>query len=99
MLLGRDFTDADLAVPPTVIVNDAFARAYLPNRSAIGHTVALSTRPGSRQYSIIGVAANSSYTGVREAMRPMAYFLYAHVPAASELHIEVRASGDPARRA
>ena len=99
MLLGRDFTDADLVGPPTVIVNDAFARAYLPDRPAIGHTVALSTRPGSRQYSIIGVAANSSYTGVRESMRPMAYFLYAHVPSPSELHIEVRASGDPARLA
>ena len=99
ILLGRDFTDADLAGPPAVIVNDAFARAYLPGRPAIGHTVALSTRPGSRQYSIVGVAANSSYTGVRESTQPMAYFLYAHVPSPSELHIEVRASGDPARLA
>jgi predicted lysophospholipase L1 biosynthesis ABC-type transport system permease subunit len=45
------------------------------------------------------VAANSRYTGVREANRPMAYFLYSQVPAISELHIEVRASGDPARLA
>jgi predicted permease len=99
ILLGRDFNETDLVGPPTVIVNDAFRRAYFPDRPAIGHTVALSTRPGSRQYSIIGVAANSSYTGVRESMRPMAYFLYSHVPSPSELHIEVRATGDPARLA
>jgi predicted permease len=97
LLLGRDFTDADLLGPPTVIVNDAFTRAYLPNRSPIGHTVALSTQPGSVQYSIIGVAANSRYTGVRELERPMAYFLYSHVAVISELHVEMRASGDPAR--
>jgi predicted permease len=99
MLLGRDFTEADLTGPPTVIVNDAFVRAYSPNRPAIGHTVALSSQPGSRQYTIIGIAANSSYTGVRESMQPMAYFLYAHVPAPAELHIEVRATGDPSRLA
>jgi predicted permease len=99
MLLGRDFTDADLTGPPVVIVNDAFARAYLAGRPAIGHSVALDSGPKARQYTIIGVAANSSYTSVRESMRPMAYFLYSHVPSPSELHIELRASGDPARLA
>jgi predicted permease len=97
LLLGRDFTEADLLGPPVVIVNDAFVRAYLPDRSPLGHTVALSNRPGSTQYSIIGVAANSRYTGVRESERPMAYFLYSHVPVISELHIEMRAAGDAAR--
>ena len=48
-------------------------------------------------YTIIGVAANSRYTGVRESERPMAYFLYSHVPAPSELSVELRATGDPAR--
>jgi predicted permease len=99
MVLGRDFTEADLFGPPSVIVNDAFARAYLPNRTAIGHTVALSSRKDARQYTIIGVAANSRYTSVREPLRPMAYFLYSQVASISELHIEVRASGDPARLA
>jgi predicted permease len=97
MLLGRDFAEADLTGPPTVIVNDAFAQMYLPGRSALGHSVALSNRPGTRQFTIIGVAANSRYTAVREPTSPMAYFLYSHIRAPSELHIEVRASGDPAR--
>jgi predicted permease len=97
LILGRDFTDADLQGPPCVIVNDAFARTYLPNRSALGHTVALSSQPNARQYTIIGVAADSRYTSVRESTRPMAYFLYSQVGANSELHVELRASGDPAR--
>jgi hypothetical protein len=97
MLLGRDFSETDLTGPPVVIVNEAFANTYLPGRPALGHSVALSTQPGARQFAIVGVAANSRYTGVREATRPMAYFLYSHVAAPSELHIEVRASGDPSR--
>jgi predicted permease len=97
ILLGRDFSDADLHGQPSVIVNEAFAKAYLPNRPAIGHTVAFSTRAEAKQYAIVGVAANSRYTGVRESERPMAYFLYSQVPAHSELHVELRATGDPAR--
>jgi predicted permease len=97
ILLGRDFSEADLRGQPSVIVNEAFAKAYLPNRPAIGHTVAFSSRADARQYAVIGVAANSRYTGVRESERPMAYFLYSHVPAMSELHLELRATGDPAR--
>jgi predicted permease len=99
LLLGRDFTEADVRGTPSVIVNDAFVRAYLADRSPLGHTVAFSNRPEARQFTIIGVAANSQYTGVRESQQPMAYFLYSHVAVISELHIEVRASGDPGRLA
>jgi predicted permease len=97
MLLGRDFTEADVLGPPSAVVNDAFARAYFGNRSPLGHTVSFSRAANATRFTIVGVAANSRYTSVRESTRPMAYFLYSHVPAMSELHIEVRASGDPAR--
>jgi predicted permease len=97
LIVGRDFSEADLRGQPSVVVNEAFAKAYLPDRLAIGHMVAFSRQPNARQYTIIGVAANSRYTGVREAERPMAYFLYSHVPSPSELHVELRVTGDPAR--
>ena len=98
MLLGRDFTDADLlGGAPVVIVNDAFARRYLPNRDPLGHRVALSTAPDARQFLIVGVAANSRYTSVRESERPMAYIPYSQVPGNSGMHVEVRALGDPMR--
>ena len=48
MVLGRDFSDADLRGQPSVIVNEAFAKAYLANRPAVGHTVALSSRADAR---------------------------------------------------
>ncbi len=56
--------------------------------------------PGSRRFIDHRRAPPTAATpSVRESTRPMAYFLYSHVPAMSELHIEVRASGDPARLA
>ena len=97
LLLGRDFSDADLLGPPSAIVNDTFVRAYFGDRSPLGHTLSFSKNPNATRFTIVGVATNSRYTGVREDTRPMAYFVYSHVPAMSELHIEVRASGDPAR--
>jgi predicted permease len=91
LLLGRDFTDADSAsAPPVVIVNETFVQRYLANRSPLGHHVSL-----GREYSIVGVAANSRYTGVRETDRPMAYFPCTQVPAISGLHVELRTNGDP----
>ena len=98
ILLGRDFTEADIVGgPPVVIINDAFARRYLPNREPLGHRVALSTAPDARQFTIVGVAANSRYTSVRESERPMAYIPYSQVPGNSGMHVEVRALGDPTR--
>ena len=98
IVLGRDFTEADiLGGPPFVIINDAFARRYLPNREPLGHRVALSTAADARQFTIVGVAANSRYTSVRESERPMAYIPYSLVPGNSGMHVEVRALGDPTR--
>jgi predicted permease len=91
LLLGRDFTDADHATaPPVVIVNETLAKRYLAGRQPLGHRVTL-----SREHTIVGVAANSRYTGVREAERPMAYFPYAQVPPIAGMHVELRTSGDP----
>ena len=93
LLLGRDFTDGDGATaPPVVIVNETFVKRYLGGREPLGHHVSLSS---SREYTIVGVAANSRYTGVREAERPMAYFPYQQVPPIGGMHVELRAKGDP----
>jgi predicted permease len=91
LLLGRDFTDADNAsAPPVAIVNETFVKRYLGGHEPLGHRVSL-----SREYTIVGVTANSRYTGVREAERPMAYFPYQQVPEIGGMHIELRANGDP----
>ena len=92
LLLGRDFTEADgPSAPLVVIVNETFVQRYLPNRHPLGHQVSM-----SKPYTIVGVAANSRYTGVREDDRPMAYFPYMQVPSYGGLHVELRTSREPA---
>jgi predicted permease len=95
LLAGRDFTDADNAsAPPVAIVNETFAKRFLAGRAPLGHHVALGPGPEQKQFAIVGVAANSRYTSVREPEIPMAYFPYAQIPGSS-VHFELRATGDP----
>jgi len=96
LLLGRDFTDRDSAsAPKVVVVNQTFARKFFPDRSPLGHQVAMNDDPKAARYTIVGVAADSRYTGVRERPLPMAYFPYTQVPGIATMHFELRTSGDP----
>lgn len=96
ILLGRDFNDADTSSSPdVVIVNETFAKRYLPDTTAVGHLVSFSDGPDSKRYTIVGVAADSKYTEVREEQRPMAYFPYAQVPGILSMQVELRTVGDP----
>ncbi len=90
ILQGRDFRDTDTEKSQRVaIVNDSFAKKFFPNGSPIGHQLGNKTR-----LTIVGLVADSKYTGVSEEARPMAYY-----PALQELPIgsmsmEVRIRGD-----
>ena len=96
VLLGRDFNDADSETAPrVVIVNQTFANKYLSGRTPLGHQVGLNDRADG-QYTIVGVAADSKYTDVREQPRPTAYFPYTQIKGNATLHFEVRTAGDPA---
>jgi predicted permease len=96
MVLGRDFTDGDTSSAPKVaIVNETFVKKYLAGLSPLGHHVAYSSGPGSPQYAIIGVAADSRYTSVEEGPVPIAYFPYTQTYA-NTMHFEVRSQGSPA---
>jgi predicted permease len=95
VVLGRDFNDADSeSAPQVVIVNQTFANKYLSGRTPLGHQVGLGDR-SDLQYTIVGVAADSKYTDVREKPRPTAYFPYTQIKGNATLHFEVRAAGDP----
>lgn len=98
MRLGRDFTDADSADAPHVaIVNQTFVDKYLDGVNPLGHSVSIDrSRPDKRNtFSIVGVVADSRYTGVREDPRPMAYFPYAQTRSIGTLHVELRTSRNP----
>jgi ABC-type lipoprotein release transport system permease subunit len=94
--VGRDFTEADSGSAPKVaIVNETFAKRFLKGRGPLGHQVSFIPK---RAYTIVGVAANSKYTGVREKDVPMAYFPFTQVQdmGVGATHFELRTAGDPA---
>jgi predicted permease len=96
LVLGRDFNDADSATAPKVaIINQTFADRYLANKNPIGHMVAFGNGPKAPVFTIVGVAANTKYTGVRESDRPMAYFPYTQISGVATMHFELRTQGSP----
>ncbi|HEY2852754.1 MAG TPA: ADOP family duplicated permease [Gemmatimonadaceae bacterium] len=63
---GRFFNDADdLGAPPVVIVNETAAKAYWPNRDAVGQCLHLPTRDAPC-LRVIGVAKDSHLMKVLE---------------------------------
>lgn len=75
LVRGRDFTAADRpGTPPVVIVNEEFARRYLPDPHGIGRHLHL---PGGRDETtvveIVGVVANSKYRTIGEDLSPAIY--------------------------
>ncbi len=90
ILQGRDISDADTpASPPVVVVNETFAKRFLPNTNPLGHKL-------SRDRIIIGVVKDSKYTGASEEPRPMVYYpALQGLEGGETFHIEVRADTRP----
>ena len=73
ILSGRDFDGRDrIGSLPVAVVNQAFARRYLPNQQPIGQTLRVDTETGPR-YEIVGVVADAVYTTPRAGMLPTMY--------------------------
>ena len=93
ILYGRDFKDSDNAKSAKVaVVNKLFAEKFFKGRSALGHLASYSSKV---PYTIVGVAADSKYSGVREDPIPMAYFPYSQVGDLGAMHVELRVRGNP----
>ena len=79
-LTGRDFNEGDTRESPRVmIVNDAFVRRLLPNRSAVGVGMAVTLRfPPQGEFpmgvfSIVGVVRNTVFRSLRDGSEPTIY--------------------------
>jgi putative ABC transport system permease protein len=103
---GRQIDAHDsLASTPVMMVNEEFARRFLPSQSAIGQTIAISGRFGALseipigRKTIVGVVADAVYSSVREGVSPTMYFPLAQVDepiVLTNFHIAVRSSaGSP----
>jgi predicted permease len=94
MLNGRELRDGDGPRGPFVaVVNQTFVTRYLGGGNALGHEIAMTATGDARRYQIVGVAADSKYTGVREPPTPTAYFPFTQLGHISAMHVELRFAG------
>jgi predicted permease len=92
LLRGREFTDADRATAPhVVIVNESLAQRYWPNQQALGKRL----RTSETWMEVIGVAENGKFRVAGEIEPPMVYVAYSQKQTDSRLSLIVRVSGDP----
>ncbi len=94
VLSGRDFADSDTATSPHVgIINEEFARRFLPNQNPLGHSIG----PDNGQYTmtIVGVVKDHKYRSIDEEPIPMAWYMYAQIPMVGPMSVEMRVHGDP----
>jgi putative ABC transport system permease protein len=94
LLRGRDFNTQDRAdTPGVVIVNETFAKRFLPGQDPIGQHVSLNGVQGP-WLEIVGLARDSKYITIGEAPTP---FLYQPLTQRHEsgMVLLVRMSGDP----
>ncbi|HKG91157.1 MAG TPA: ABC transporter permease [Gemmatimonadaceae bacterium] len=74
LVKGRDFTDADGAgAPGVVIVNEAAARAWWGGEEALGKQIVVEDRP----MTVVGIARDGKYRSLGEGPRPFAIAPYA----------------------
>lgn len=94
ILSGRDFADSDTVKSPHVgIINEEFAKRFLPNQNPLGHNIG--TDDGRFSMTIVGVVKNHKYRSIDETPIPMAWWMYAQIPYIGEMHVELRAKGAP----
>jgi len=72
-----------------VVVNQTFARKYLPDANPIGQTFWM--REGPKPWEIVGVSRDAKYTGVRKTTLPTLYQSYLQ-QSTSQANFEVRFS-------
>lgn len=61
----RDFAPRDPTAPGVAVVNEAFARKYLPDADPIGAEIRLGTGESDRErVQIVGVAEDAAFVSV-----------------------------------
>jgi predicted permease len=76
--LGRELRVTDTAdAVKVVVVNETFARKYLPGEDPIGQTLRTDEWRGQGvDWQIVGVCADAKYTDIREETPPTVYFSF-----------------------
>jgi predicted permease len=73
ILAGRAFDSSDHENgPPVAVINRKMAEMFWPGQSPLGKTI-LAGKP-ARRLTVVGVAANSKYDDIDEALQPFLYY-------------------------
>ena len=96
LVQGRTLTDADDEHGQYVgVVNEAMAKQYWPNQDPIGRHFKIGADP-AHTITVVGVAKNSRYQGVRGTINPSFYLPFAQHYAINSLEVlQVRTVGPP----
>jgi putative ABC transport system permease protein len=79
LLGGREFTDADNAqTPKVVIVNQTCARRFWPNQNPVGKTIVVGRGPVPAE--VVGVAADIKNRGLDQDTQEQLYLPFAQLP-------------------
>ncbi len=68
--------------PHVGIINEEFAKRFLPNQNPLGHTIG--TDNGRYQMTVVGVVKDHKYRSIDEEPIPMAWYMYAQIPMSAE---------------
>jgi predicted permease len=97
ILSGRAFTAQDAGPANYAVVNESFARQYLPGRDPIGQRFGLVNEmaPPSADTEVIGVIPDTKYRDLRERPPAQAYFLYLQGTHFRFMNVYLRTQVDP----
>lgn len=83
--------------PIPVVINEAFAHLIFPQENSLGKTFG-SAAPGQiakPDFVVIGIAGDSKYRSLREALLPIFYSLYSPKTGQPQFYLYVRTGGPP----
>jgi predicted permease len=86
MVRGRFFSADTLSSPLVVVINEAFAKRYLPGRDPVGHTVSMGDKGRFREMRIVGVIGDVKQTDVTRPTTPEMYFCLAQMEPGTPLY-------------
>ncbi len=94
LVAGRDFSSADTATSPKVIIIDAaFAQRYFPSKNPIGQRIRWNPKDAASSREIIGIVGDVKHRGLDRDSRPGFYLPHTQQPR-SFMQIAVRSVGD-----
>ena len=102
IVLGREMDGRDsLTAPKVAVVNETFARKYMPGKNPVGRTFYFGTfsdgeKPDAKDaVRVIGVAKDAKYDSLRNEIPPTAYLPYLQDTDLREMTFEVRTAPPP----